>query len=111
MEMEILISYWDGAKDYTRITEWSNINRNKFLHNEHQNELIKFMALQTLWDVAKDINESVFSAIMADELADAANHKEFVICFRWIDNFLDVNADFIVFYQFNNTIVIYLIIY
>ena len=54
--------------------------------------------------MAKDINESVFSAIMADELADAANHKEFVICFRWIGNFLDVNADFIVFYQFNNTI-------
>ena len=38
------------------------------------------MALKILQDIAKDINNSIFYTIMADEVTDASNHEQFVIC-------------------------------
>ena len=53
------------------------------------------MALKILQDIAKDINNSIFYTIMADEVTDASNHEQFVICIRWADQFLEVHEDFI----------------
>ena len=53
------------------------------------------MALKILQDIAKDINNSIFYTIMADEVTDASNHEQFVICLRWVDQFLEVHEDFI----------------
>ena len=44
------------------------------------------MALKILQDIAKDINNSVFYTIMADEVTDASNHVQFVICLRLVDH-------------------------
>ena len=44
-------------KLYFRTTEWSHKNKNKFLQNEHHNELIKHMVLKLLRDIAEQINK------------------------------------------------------
>ena len=38
------------------------------------------MALKILQDIAENINNSIFYMIMADEVTDASNHEQFVIC-------------------------------
>ena len=85
-----------------RISTWVKKNRNKFLHNEHQNQIIKIMALKILQDIAKDINNSIFYMIMVDEVADASNHEQFVICLRWVDQCLEVHEDVIGLYKVDN---------
>ena len=55
------------------------------------------MALKILEDIAKDINNSIFHTIMADEVTDASNHEQFVICLRWVDQFLEVMKTLLVF--------------
>ena len=60
------------------------------------------MALKILQDIAKDINNSIFYTIMADEVTDASNHEQFVICLRWVDQFLEVHEDFIGLYKVDN---------
>ena len=78
-----------------RISTWLKKNRNNFLHKEHQNQTIKIMALKILQDIAKDINNSIVYTIIADEVTDASNHEQFVICLRWVDQILEVHEDFI----------------
>ena len=39
---------------------------------------------------------------MADEVTDASNHEQFVICLRWVDQFLEVHEDFIGHYKVDN---------
>ena len=60
------------------------------------------MALKILQDIAKDISNSIFYTIMADEITDASNHEQFVICLRWVDQFLEVHEDFIGLYKVDN---------
>ena len=85
---------------HPRISTWIKKNRNKFLHNEHQ--IIKIMALKILQDIAKDISNSIFYTIMADEVTDASNHEQFLTCLRWVDQFLEVYEDFIGLYKVGN---------
>ena len=60
------------------------------------------MAFKILQDIAKDINNSIFYKIMADKVTDASNHEQFVICLRWVDQFLEVHEDFIGLYKVGN---------
>ena len=57
------------------------------------------MALNILREIAEDINANVFYVIMADEVTDAANNEQFVICFRCLNDLLEVHEDFIGLYQ------------
>ena len=56
------------------------------------------MTLKILQDIANDMNNSIFYAIKA-EVNDASNHEKFVICLRWVDQFLEVHEDFIGLYK------------
>ena len=60
------------------------------------------MALNIVQDIAKDINNSIFYTIMVDEVTDAYNHEQFVICLCWVDQFLEVHEDFIGLYKVDN---------
>ena len=60
------------------------------------------MALKILQDIAKDINNSIVYMIIADEVTDASNHEQFVICLRWLDQFLEVHEDFTGLYKVEN---------
>ena len=60
------------------------------------------MTLKILQDIANDMNNSIFYTIKADEVNDASNHEKFVICLRWVDQFLEVHEDFIGLYKVDN---------
>jgi len=40
---------------------------------------------------------------MADDATESANKKELVLCFRWVDNILEVHEGFIGLYQISDT--------
>ena len=60
------------------------------------------MALKIIQDIAKDINNSIFYTIITDEVTDASNHEQFVICLCWVDQFLEVHEDFTGLYKVDN---------
>ena len=75
----------------------------KYLNNVHQHELNKLMAFTVLWQIAADIYNCIYYTIMADELTDADNNKkQFMICFRWVDENLECHKDFIGLYKIDN---------
>ena len=75
--------------------------REKYLHHDTQNEIIRLMVFIILRDIAKNINNSIFYSIMANEVIDCSN-KEFIICFRWVDKGFDIHEDFIGIYNVDN---------
>ena len=66
----------------------------KVPHHDTQNEIIRLMAFIILRDIAKNINDSIFYSIMADEVTDCSNKEQFVIWFRWVDKGFDTHEDF-----------------
>ena len=61
------------------------------------------MALEILRNIAGDLQNASFFTVMADECTDSANKEELVLCFRWVDDHLEVHEEFIGFYQTSNT--------
>ena len=57
--------------------------------------MIEVMALGILKEVSENIQNAKFFTIMADETADVANKEQVVICFRWVDDDLNVHEDFV----------------
>ena len=76
--------------------------REKYLHHGTQNEIIRLMTFIILRDKVKNINDSIFYLIMADEVIDSSNKEQFVICFRWVDKSFDTHEDFIGIYKVDN---------
>ena len=68
-----------------------------------QNEILQIMALEILRNIAIDLQNACFFTIMVDECTDSANKEEFVLCFRWVDDHLEVHEEFIGLYQISNT--------
>ena len=68
---------------------------NKYTSPEIQNEMIEVMTLGILKEVSENIKNAKFFTIMADETADVANKEQVVICFRWVDDDLNVHEDFV----------------
>ena len=61
------------------------------------------MALEILRDIAANLQNASFFTIMADEATDSANKEELVLCFRWVDDGLEVHEEFIGLYQIYDT--------
>ena len=58
------------------------------------------MSLQIIREIAANLRRTQFyTIIMADEIADAPNKEQVVLCFRWVSDNLTVHEDFIGFYQ------------
>ena len=53
------------------------------------------MAYILLCNITKNINESHYHSIMADEVTDTNNKELLVLCFRWVDADLYVHEDFV----------------
>ena len=64
-------------------------------------EIIGLMAFIIIRDIAKNINDSIFYSIIADEVIDCSNKEQFIICFRWVDKGFDTHEDFIGIYNFD----------
>ena len=49
--------------------------------------------------VAKWLQEAEFVSVMADECVDCTNNEQLVICFRYVNDNMDVHKEFIGLYQ------------
>ena len=61
------------------------------------------MAKMVLRDLTSSIQSAPFISIMIDETTDESNKEQVVICFRWVDDELDVHEDFIGLYETEST--------
>ena len=91
-----------SAKVDPRITSWMEKKREKYLHHDTQNVIIRLMVFMILKDMAKSINDSIFYSIMADEVRDCSNQEQFLICFIWVDKDFNTHENFIGIYDVNN---------
>ncbi|KAL5463626.1 hypothetical protein EMCRGX_G032541 [Ephydatia muelleri] len=48
-----------------------------------------------LRDIALSIREAKYFTIMADEVTDASNREQVVVCFRWVDSDFEPHEDFV----------------
>ena len=53
------------------------------------------MALNVVRDITSSILNARFLTLMADEVTDAANKTQVVVCFRSVDENFNCNEDFI----------------
>ena len=88
------------ACDDPKIANWLQKNPTSTQAPDIQNEL---MALEILRNIAADLQNASFFTIMADECTDSAIKEELVLCFRWVDDHLEVHEEFIGLYQISNT--------
>ena len=61
------------------------------------------MAKMVLRDLTSSIQSAPCISTMIDETTDESNKKQVVICFRWVDDELDVHEDFIGLYETEST--------
>ena len=87
------------ARYDSRIYKWSEKIADKFTHSAIQNECLKLMSVSILRNISKNLKQSKFYTIMADEVTDVSNHEQLVICIRWIDHNFEPHEDRIGFYQ------------
>ena len=91
------------GKDDPRIYEWTKKKASKHTSPIIQNELLLLMSLHIVRGIADDIQGAKFFTIMIDECTDISNHEQLVLCFRWVDDNLEVHEDFIGLYHIPNT--------
>ena len=77
---------------------WIERKACQYTSPENQNEIISIMALQVLREIASSIQNTRFLTLMADEMTDAANKEQVVICLRSVDDNFVCNEDFIGLY-------------
>ena len=51
-----------------------------------QNELIKIMALQILWEITDLLQKAHYHTLMADKVTDISNREQVAICMHWVDD-------------------------
>ena len=91
------------ACDDPKLVDWLKKKSDKYTSPDIQNEILQIMALEILRDIATNLQNAPFFTIMADEATDSANKEELVLCFRWVDNILEVHEEFIGLYQISDT--------
>ena len=57
--------------------------------------MMKVMALKILREIAANIRDSDFYAMMCDEATDVANTSQLVVCLRWVDEDLIAHDEYI----------------
>ena len=73
------------------------------VHNTTQNQMLKLMALNILWDIAKNIRDGDFFSPMCDEATYVAYTSQLVVCIQWVDDNLNANYEFIGLKEFSCT--------
>ena len=63
------------GEDDSHMIEWLKLKNEKYTCAAAQNEMIQIMALSILRDVARNIRNSVFYSIMADETLDISKRE------------------------------------
>ena len=76
----------DNFDQMPRLAEWLQKKRGKYTHPDSQNEFLKIMSLSILREIASNIQNGIYYTIMADEVTDASNDEQFVLCLRSVDD-------------------------
>ena len=74
----------------------------KYNHHDVQNELLNIMGAQVLREKLATIRDRKFFSIMADEGTDISNLEQLSFCARTVVNDLNVDKDFLGFYEIDN---------
>ena len=61
------------------------------------------MGLNVLRKIKDDFHPSTHFSLMADEVTDASNQEQLVICLRRVDNSFDAHEEFIGLYKVDET--------
>ena len=85
-----------------RLAEWLQKERGKYTHPDSQNQFLKIMSLSILRKIASNIQNGIYYTIMTDEVTDASNDKQFVLCLRSVDDDLFPHEDLIGLYKVPN---------
>ena len=56
------------------------------------------MAMRVLRELIVPIQAAPFICIMVDEITDAANKEQVVVCLRWVDDIFEVHEMFVGLY-------------
>ena len=71
-------------------------------HHNVQNELLDIKAGQVLSAKLEQIQENDFFTIVCDEYTDKSNKEQMTFCVRTVDEYLEVEEDFLGFYEVHN---------
>lgn len=69
--------------------------RDKYTSPQIQNELLKIMAVNVLREIATSIQKAKFFSLMADEVTDASNKEQVIVCFRTVDETFEPHEHFV----------------
>ena len=91
-----------GTKDKNNMDHLDGKVGHKYNHHDVQNELLNIMGAQVLRENLATIHDGKFFSIMADEGTDISNLGQFSFCTRTLDDDLNVDKDFLGFYEIDN---------
>ena len=74
----------------------------KYCSYQIQNELLQVMANKINREIVDKIRQAKYFAVMTDEVTDASNPEQVVVCMRWVDNELQPREDFLGLYKVDN---------
>ena len=84
-----------GADD-PQVLTFLQQRTDKYIYKRQiQKELIKIMALHVLRDIAAFIQNAKFFSLMADEVTNASNKEQVVMCIRSVDESLEAYENFV----------------
>ena len=64
-------------------------------YTDIQNEMLQIMALSHLRKIAANINEAGYFCLESDEVTDASNKEQVIVCLRWVDAQFEPHEEFI----------------
>ena len=89
------------TKDYKPLKKWLETMNDTYTSHDIENEILNLMSHDVIRSLMSDMKRGKcrYFSLIADEYTDIANHEQLTICFRWIDENLDAQEDFVGFYQ------------
>ncbi|XP_066925948.1 zinc finger MYM-type protein 1-like [Clytia hemisphaerica] len=90
-----------GTKDPSIVKALDQSAR-KYTHHDVQNELLDIVARQVLSAKLEQIQQNDIFSIMCDEYTDQSNKEQMTFCVRTVDNQLEVEEDFLGYYEVHN---------
>ena len=73
------------GKDDPNIIDIMQRKTRKYTDHQIQNEFLQIMALSHLCKIAAIINEAGYFCLESDEVTDASNKEQVIVCLRWVD--------------------------
>ena len=97
-----ILLYLPGTKDKNIMDHLDGKVSHKYNHQDVQNELLNIMGAYVLREKLATIRDPKFFSIMADECTDLSNLEQLSFCARTVDDDLNVDEDFLGFYEIDN---------